>query len=90
MTYDGRRVPCCCKHAKRIYRRGTVETYAPALKLKPSDRTRIIELWRAGWTARDIANKYNVSSSLIGTVTRGHTRHEWRRQLPRRRTPRDR
>ncbi len=87
MTYDGRRVPCCCKHAKRIYRRGTHEPFEPALKLKPSDRTRIIELWRAGWTARDLAHKYSVSSSLVGSVTRGLPRHEWMRQLPRRRPP---
>lgn len=87
MTYDGRRVPCCCKHAKRIYRRGTHEPFEPALKLKPSDRARVIELWRAGWTARDIAHKYSVSSSLIGSVTRGLPRHEWMRQLPGRRPP---
>lgn len=82
MTYNGERVPCCCKHAKRIYRRGTHETYVPVRKLLPADRLRVVELWRAGWTWQQIASKYGVSVSLVGSVTRGMVRHAWMRNRP--------
>ena len=82
MTYNGAREPCCCKHAKRIYRRGTHEPYVPARKLLPADRLRVVELWRAGWSWQQIASKYGVSVSLVGSVTRGMVRHAWMRNRP--------